>query len=151
MIKAHHHLLSWKAHWSHLNHLLCVPSSSVTNAAAIKCSAALHICRYINETRWPHCSPGRPSSRGSSEGASVIALFSTVKLPFNHLPFSTPPPSPVASGQSRSLTRPCFINILSYFLTVGSPCDTFRSLWYTALANYVNTTGGSRWFQAALC
>lgn len=68
MIKAEHHLLSSKSHQFHLNHLLFVPSSSVTNATAIKCSAALNICRYINETHWPHCSPGWPSSQGSSEG-----------------------------------------------------------------------------------
>lgn len=148
MIKLDCNLRSLKRfHW---NHLHTVASSSVTNVADIKCSAALHICRYINETHWPRCSAGRRPLWGAASGPAMIALFSAVhSFPLIISLFQTSPVVP--SGQSHSQTRPCLINILSYFLTVGSPRDTSRSPRCTVLANYVNTTGRSRWFQALLC
>lgn len=90
------------ARWFHLNHLHVVTSSSVTNAAAIKCSAVLHICQYINETHWPSLLSGPLSSLGSSERAcDDCSVLHRVQLPFNHPSFSNFPrcsPRPISLG-----------------------------------------------------
>lgn len=80
----------------------------------------------------------------------MIALFSTVHS-FSLIIslFQTSPV--VALGESHARIRHCFINILSYFLTVGSLCDTFYSKRYNILANGVDTTGLGKWFEAILC
>lgn len=98
-----------------------------------KGSATFHICRYINETHWPHCTLGCLPPWGAEAagreraGLPMIALFSTVQsLPLIISLFQTSPD--VALGDSHAQTHHCFINILSYFLTVGSLCDIFCSL-----------------------
>lgn len=55
----------------------------------MQCSAALHICPYINETHWPTLLSGPLSSLGSSERAcDDCSVLHRVQLPFNHPPFS---------------------------------------------------------------
>lgn len=140
--------------------IIYAPRSSVVSFQIIytlslplpPCSALLHfisvhtLMRHIG----PRCSPGRRPLWGAVSGPAMIALFFTAcSFPLIIPLFQTSPV--VASGPSHSQTCPCFINILSNFLTVGSPCDTFRSLWCTVLATNVNTTGRRQWFQAVLC
>lgn len=92
-------------------------------------------------------------SRNSGErerALLMIALFSTVhSFPLIISLFQTSPVA--ASGESHAQTHQCFINMLSYFLTVGESCDKFCSLSQAILANCLNTMGESKWFGAILC